>query len=531
MLDYHIFGLRPWGFHLTKILFHMGSSLLVFFMASTIISRHGGGNTKTYNEYVPFAAALLFATHPIHTEAVLGITEVSLAFFYFLSFYLYVRADVKGRGVPVSSVVFFFLAALSKETALTLPILLFAYDYSFKRDSVLHPTPETFYLLLKRYLPYLVVAGIYLILRTYAIGGVVSSKAHAELSGYEYFINVFPLFVQYLGKLILPINLNAAYVFYPISSLLEWKGIMGVTVTLGFVLTLYLVRDRNRVVFFSLLLVIIPLLPAFYIPALGLHTFAERYLYLPSAGFVIIISLGLCGIASLDALSRRAIPIMLSVVFVITALYSAGTIKRNPVWKDSFTLWSDTVKKSPGSAVAHNELGLIHAEHGRLDKAVEEYRRALTINPRYHDIHYNLGLAYQKTGRTEKAIGEYKMALGLKPDLKDAHNNLGVAYDRLGRVDEAVRAYREAIRFNPHDANPHYNLGKIYGRLDRLDEAIEEYRKALRLNPGFADAHFNLGLTYKRKGLKNEAIREFEETLKLRPDHDKARKTLETLTR
>jgi hypothetical protein len=152
MADYHIFGLKSWGFHLTKILFHMGSSLLVFLMASTIMSRHGGGNTKTYNEYVPFAAALLFATHPIHTEAVLGITEVSLAFFYFLSFYLYVRADVKGRGVPVSSVVFFFLAALSKETALTLPILLFAYDYSFKRDSVLHPTPETFYLLLKRYL-------------------------------------------------------------------------------------------------------------------------------------------------------------------------------------------------------------------------------------------------------------------------------------------------------------------------------------------------------------------------------------------
>jgi 4-amino-4-deoxy-L-arabinose transferase-like glycosyltransferase len=113
MVDYHIFGLRPWGFHLSKILFHAGNSLLVFFTASTIINRHMGGDTdtKTPQVYIPFVAALLFAIHPIHTEAVtVGTTEVSLAFFYLLSFYLYIRADVMGRGVPVSSLVFFFLA-------------------------------------------------------------------------------------------------------------------------------------------------------------------------------------------------------------------------------------------------------------------------------------------------------------------------------------------------------------------------------------------------------------------------------------
>jgi tetratricopeptide (TPR) repeat protein len=493
MLDYHIFGLRSWGFHLTKILFHMGSSLLVFLMASTIMSRHGETNTKTYNEYIPFAAALLFATHPIHTEAVLGITEVSLAFFYFLSFYLYVRANVTGRGVPVSSLVFFFLAALSKETALTLPILLFAYDYSFKRVLILHPKPGTFYLLLKRYLPYLVVAGIYFILRTYAIGGFSPEKVHAELSGYEYFINVFPLFAQYLGKLILPVNLNAAYVFHPIHSLLEWKGIMGVTVTLCFIFTLYLARDRNRVVFFSLLLIVIPLLPAFYIPALGEHTFAERYLYIPSAGFVIIISSGLRGIASLDALRDRAVPIMLSVVLIITALYSAGTIKRNPVWKDSLTLWSDTVKKSPDSRA----------------------------------VHTNLGAAFYYQGRIDDAIEEYKEALRLKPDYADAHNNLGTAYHSQNRIDEAIEEYKEALRLKPDYLDAHYNLGIAYAMQGRMDEAIEEYKSAIRLKPDLADAHFNLGLAYQGKGLKKEAIREFEKTLKISPDYQKARKALQ----
>jgi tetratricopeptide (TPR) repeat protein len=434
MLDYHIFGFRPWGFHLTKILLHMGSSLLVFFMASTIISRYGGGDTatETSKQYIPFVAALLFATHPIHTEAVLGITEVSLAFFYFLSFYLYIRADVISRGVPVSSVAFFFLAALSKETALTLPVLLFAYDFSFKRLG-------KFNHLIKRYLPYLAASGIYFILRIYALGGFAPAKAHAGLSVYEYFINVFPLFAQYLGKLILPINLNAAYVFHPIHSLLEWKGIMAVTVTLGFILTLYLVRDRNRVVFFSLLLVIIPLLPAFYIPALGEHTFAERYLYLPSAGFVIIVSVGLCGIASLDALRDMAMPIMLSIVLVIMALYSAGTIKRNPVWKDSFTLWSDTAKKSPDSYGVRNNLGNA-----------------------YHKQGYNLGNVYLNLGRLEKAIQKYKYALRLEPDFARAHNNLGDAYADQGRTDEAIEEYRVASRLDPNFALPHYNLGNVY---------------------------------------------------------------------
>jgi tetratricopeptide (TPR) repeat protein len=565
MLDFYIFGLRPWGFHLTKILFHMGSSLIVFLTASTLISRYGEGDTgtETYKQYIPFAAALLFATHPIHTEAVLGITEVSLAFFYFLSFYLYVRADVRGRGVPVSSLVFFFLAALSKETALTLPILLLAYDYSFKRDSVFRPKPGTIYLLVKRYLPYMVVAGIYFGLRIHVIGGFSPIKAHAYLSGYEYCINVFPLFVQYLGKLILPVNLNAAYVFHPIHSLLEWRGILAVAVTVGFILALYLVRHRNRVAFFSFLWMVIPLLPALYIPALGEHTFAERYLYLPSVGFVIIVSLGFCGIARLDALRGRAIPLMLTVALVITVLYSAGTIKRNPVWKNNLTLWSDTVKKSPDGFIPHNNLGNAYSKKGLTAEAIEEYKEAMRLNPNYAKANNNLGFAYYNQGRTDEAIDEFKSAIRLKPNFALAHNNLGLAYYNQGRIDEAIeefksatrlkpnfalahnnlgltydsqgltdeaiREFKEAISLKPGFAEAHNNLGTVYARQGSMDEAIEEFRETLRLDPGFADARFNLALAYNEKGLKVDAIREFKAYLRLRPRDREMRKILEEM--
>jgi tetratricopeptide (TPR) repeat protein len=551
MLDYHIFGMNPWGFHLTNILFHAGVSLMVFLVANLLLYKiqvlepSGIQHTKnriysaahtmplsTDNLVPAFIAALFFATHPIHTEPVAwvsGVQDLSFTFFYLLSFYFYLRADGVWGKFSIVSLVFFFMATLCKETALTLPVLLFAYDYSFKRDTVLHFTSNALYSLIKRYLPYLIVSGIYFILRFYVLGGFFTEKAHAHLSTYEYLINVFPLFAQYLWKLIIPINLNAAYEFHPVTSLLELKSIFSLAVSLGFILILYFARNRNSIVFFSLVWIAIPLLPVFYIPAVGENTFAERYLYLPSVGFVIILTIGLFGIARFYALSRRALPIILFCVLSITTLYSIGTIKRNLVWKDELTLWSDTVRKSPNSFLVHNNLGNAYYRQGRIDEALEEYRETLRLEPDYADAHNNLGIVYDKQGRTDEAIMEYRIALRLNPDYADAHNNLGKAYYIQGQIDEAVREYKEALRLNPELAEAHNNLGAIHYIQGRIDEAVREYKEAIRLVPGYADAHFNLGLAYKSKDLRSEAIKEIERGLEIRPGDLKWRKILEGL--
>jgi tetratricopeptide (TPR) repeat protein len=439
---------------------------------------------------------------------------------------------------------------------------MLAYEYSFKREEFSPPSSNTLYRLIKKYFAYLVLAVIYIIIRTYAIGGFSPIKTHAYLSNYEYFINVFPLFMQYLGKLILPINLSAAYVFHPIHSLLEWEGITAFVLTLCFIVTLYLVRNHNRVVFFSLLWVAIPLLPAFYIPALGESPFAERYLYLPSVGFVIIVSLGLCGIANLDALRNRATPFMLSIVFVITVLYSAGTIKRNPVWRDNFTLWSDAVKKSPDSylsqynlglaygglrktdeaivehkkairlkpysAKAHNNLGLAYYDMGRMDEAVDEYKKAISLRPGYAGAHNNLGLAYYDLGRMDEAVDEYKKAISLRPGYAGAHNNLGIAYYDLGRMDEAIGEYKKAISLRPSYADAHNNLGLVYYDMGRMDEAVVEYKKAISLRPDYAGAHNNLGLAYYDIGRLDEAVEEYKKAIKVKPGFAKAHNNLGT---
>jgi tetratricopeptide (TPR) repeat protein len=529
MADYHLFGLEPWGYHLSKLLLHVGSTLMVFLIASTIIKRHmnGGSDTETPQFYIPFAAALLFATHPVHTECVtIATAEVSFAFFFLLSFYLYLSSDgVWGMGL-IASALFFFLAILCKETALVLPVLLFAYDHTFKRDITLNLSKRTIYLLVKRYFPYLVAAGLYFALRTYALWGIPTFKAHAELGAWGYIINVFPLFAQHLGKLMVPVNLNAAYVLHPVTSVLEWKALLSIAVTLGFIAAVYVARNMNRVVFFGLLWIAVPLLPALYIPALGDHTFAERYLYLPSVGFVIIVATALCAVASFARPGRWAVSFMLSAVFIIVTLYSAGTITRIPVWKDDLSLWSDTVSKSPDDAIPHNNLGLAYYKMGRTDEAIEEFKKAIGMNPDYAKAHNNLGLAYTDKSLIDEAIEEYKFALRLKPDLPEAHNNLGIAYLDLGRTDEGIEEYKEALRLNPYYVVSHNNLGLAYYDLGRMDGAIEEYKKAISLNPDYALAHNNLGLAYYDLGRMDGAIEEYKKAISLNPDYALAHNNL-----
>ncbi|MBI5598257.1 MAG: tetratricopeptide repeat protein [Deltaproteobacteria bacterium] len=554
MISYHVFGLKPWGFHLVNVLLNAAVSVVVFMVAAALFEQTtpSTAGEKRNGLLLPFMAALLFSTHPVHTEAVAwvsGVPELLFTLFYLLSLYFYMKDGDKGGKKLLLSAVFFFLSALSKETALTLPVILFAYDYCrpsfFQRE-------RAGMMGLKRYIPYVVAAAAYMILRTHAIGWIPHLKRHAELSGYEYFINIFPLFAQYLGKLFWPANLNAFYVLHPISSVFEWRGTVSVSITLAFILFAYLLRRRSPTAFFGLLLIAAPLLPVLYIAALGKNTFAERYLYLPSAGFAILTAMMLDRVYRTKALGRAAAPAAIAVLIVITGFYSAGTAMRNPVWKDSYALWSDTVKKSPdeawphtalanvyyanglidravehyetalglmpGYSVAHNNLGSIYQKKGLIDRAMEHYEAALASKPQSPEIHYNLGDVYYEKGWIDRAIGHYEAAVAIRPAFEIAHYGLANAYYDRGLVDMAVEHYRIAVDLRPDYADAHYKLGIVYAKQGRLDEAMDEFRIDLGLEPGRAEAHYNMGVILEAKGMTGEAMKEFEAASKLRPD-------------
>lgn len=458
LIAYHLFGPAPWGFHLINILLHAATSVLVLLLARRLLA--GTSSTAGDSAMPAFMAALLFATHPIHTEAVTwvaGLHDLLFTFFFLCSLLLYARSKEDRRGAYSLSVLCYALAVLSKEPALTLPVFLFAYDHAFDRTAGHHRRYG-------KYVPYLIVAGAYLSLRVYALGGISPQGPRIALSAWGYVINVFPLFAQYLEKLLFPIGLNAFHVFHPVAGIGEPRSIVGLAVTAAFIVLLAWVRKKDNLVFFSLLIIALPLAPALYIPAVGVNVFVERYLYLPSVGFALL----LAGIFSrLQTARAQYAGILLAAVLVLAAFYGAGTVGRNAVWRNELTLYTDTLNKSPDAVEIRLNLGNVYSDLGYVREAMDQYRKVLERAPGYAEAHNNLGILYYEQGRFREAASEYRTALALKPSYAQAHNNLGNAYAALNLFGEAAAAYSSALTLDPGYAVARRNLEILYQRKKR----------------------------------------------------------------
>jgi hypothetical protein len=408
LFSYYVFGLNPWGFHLANILFHSGTSVLVFLVIQKLLTMKQATSPPAYISS-PFIAAMLFASHPIHTEAVTwiaGLPDVAFTFFYLLSLYLYILFRDGAKKVYLLSILSFSFATLFKEPALTLPVILIVYDYQLKKSD------ENISARIKRYTPYVAVSVVYLLMRYYALRSFAPRESYAGLSTYQLIINVFPLFRDYLTSLLWPFKLNFWHTFHPIGTLSEANGTVSIMVTVVFIVVALVAYKKNKIFFFGLLLLIIPLLPTFYIKAISGKPYAERYLYLPSVGYVILLAVFLSW--ARDRLPRAARSI--AIVFIIVCgLYTVETIIRNNVWKDDFHLWSDTVRKSPDCAIAHNNLATAYVSRGQLDRAVEEVQTVLRLEPDSANAHISLGNLYEAQGQSDKAIKEYQKALRLNP--------------------------------------------------------------------------------------------------------------------
>ncbi|MGD1075745.1 MAG: tetratricopeptide repeat protein, partial [Thermodesulfovibrionales bacterium] len=446
-----------------------------------------------------------------------GLPDVAFTFFYLLSFYLYIsfRAGIK-RGYLLS-ILSFSVATLFKEPALSLPVILIAYDYVWKK------LDKTMLAGIKRYMPYAAVSGVYLLARYYALRGFAPLHFYPDLSTYQFIINVFPLFREYLASLIWPLHLTVWHTFHPINSLFEANGMISIVVTLIFCIVTAVTYRRNKAVFFGLLLLVFPLLPVFYIKGISGKPFSERYLYLPSVGFVFLLAIFL---SWTKEKLPRAVGSVTIVFTVIGGLYTVATIARNNVWKDDFSLWSDTVKTSPDSFMGHYNLGMAYVSQGELDSAIAEFQTAIRLNPAYADAHYNLGLACASQGQWDSAIAEYEIAIQLVPTNAKAHNNLGNAYVFQGQLDRAVAEFQTALRLNPAYVKAHNNLGIAYQSQGQVDSAITEFQAALQLNPDYVEAHTGLGIAYQSQGQVDSAITEFQTALQLNPNFHEARRRL-----
>lgn len=507
-----LLGEAPWGYHLTNVLAHVAASCAVYLLACRLVRRAEPG-AATEPTPAALVAGLVFALHPVHVEAVSwvsGIADVGMTLLVLLAaLSLSLGAGWGSAWVAAGALL---AALLFKEPAAALLALAPASEWLLGGASGPGRRKR-----LLRYAPLLAAFAVYLGMRLNAVQGVSSAVQHAYLGAWGYVINVPPLVAEYLGVLFVPTSLSLVHLMRPVGSLLEPRAIAGLAALLGLAAVVYVGYARDRRVLVSVLWLVVPLAPALYIPALGRHAFTERYLYLPSLGFALLAGLGFEALGRVGA-GRLARPAWAALALVCGA-YGIATTARNVVWRDSLTLWQDTVEKAPDSVVANYQVGVAYLEAGQIDRAIEHLEIAVgPLGGMGMEGHRNLGVAYARAGRLAEAAAHLERAVAIEPEDAASHINLGLAYKNLGQLDRALFHAQEAIRLDPTVPEAHGNLGNLLFKLGKSDEAIQAFARAIELKPDYAEAHFNLARVYQARGEVELASRHRAKAIELRPE-------------
>ncbi len=507
-LEYLLFGLNPWGWHLFNVLFHTANSVLVFLVASYLLglrgriqgSREAAADKRISPNAFPFVSALIFATHPMNTEAVnwlACVCELSYTLFSLLAFYLYMLSTDNGRGAGklfggyrVLSVLSFLMAAFSKETALVVPGILLVYDYAVRR----RPLDG----LLKRHIFYWAACGVYILLRLNALHGIVPAK-NVPAGALYYVSSVFSIFSHYLRLFILPEDLNFYHIVTPALSWTDPGLFLSAAVTAAFFIFLWRVSKKERIVALPLSLVILPLLPTFYLLTRDtdiyyINTMAERFFYLPMAGLAILISLGVEHLVK-RVRTEKAVTLIFISIFAVVSIYSARSFARNRFWKDDHTILKTSVRDYPDNYFAHYMLGDLYYSSGQTDLAIEEFTTANRLRPTFTGSHHKLGLIYYSMGLSE-AEAEFREVLKVYPENGDAYYNIGLIFMDRGRWDDAIEELKKALSYSRGSRvlSVRNALAVSYARAGKPQEAKKELQEAFRQDPADRETMENLRL-------------------------------------
>lgn len=493
-LLYALFELNPFGYHLGSLLLHILNVILVYSLM----------NLLQKNKMSSLVAGLLFACHPVLTEAVNCISfneDLLAAFFYLLAFIFYLKLKPEDKKFKIShyllSLVFYLLGVLSKEMAITLPAIIFLYDIIIRQTPGTHGcVPQIIQTLKHRiflYLGYAAVSIFYLCLNFVIIVKPTEGQ-HFTYGGIGERLLYLPYHIfNFIRIAVLPINLSADYVFSYPKNFFEFYNIFSVAVVTALVISSLVVYKKSKEMAFGIWWFLLTLFPVYNLIEI-FNPVADRYLYLPLVGFCLVLSLLLTDLMNrrLNIAPRKSKIVNLSLIIVLLVTYSTITIARNRDWKDAERLWSKTLQTTPNSAVAHGNLGRAYLEQDRLEEAIYEFNAALKIRPRSYKAHYNLGFAYEKKGLLKEAIQQYEKTLNLKPGYSNAHFNLGNIYKQQGLLDKAIIAYQNVIEIDPEDIEARNNLGVAFAMQGKLNNAIMEWENVLKIDPDNHNAMDNI---------------------------------------
>ncbi len=501
----HFFGKNAvFGYHLVNILIHTLAATALFFLARLIYKTPKMVSSRPIPaDQVALFAALLFAVHPLQTQAVTYIVQraASLAaLFYYAAIYFYLRHRLwEKKGDLWLSVTAAAAAMFSKPIAVTLPIAILMMEAVFFGKESAKKN-------LTRLIPFVAAAALPAILvRVYGsaeFSGVADiTKQTTDISRLDYALTQLSVLCTYLRLLFIPIGQNLDY-DYPISrTFFEPAAMASFVLLVAIVYGAWRLLGKDRLATFGIFFFFVTLLPesSFY-PLIDV--IFEHRLYLPMAGFALFVAVGLSNFFQ-DGKKYVA------TLSVITLLFGGLAYTRNTVWKDEKTLWEDVIRKSPHKAGPYSALGMHYMQNGDAGKAMEYFERSiqegqharLPIATTTAGAYLNLGVLYGQKGDADKEIECYEKAIAADPMLADAYLNAGVAYGRKGDVAREIDLYQKAIERDPRSARAYSNLGAALIDGGRIDEAKQALQKALQLDPLYSDARRNLDVANTAKGV------------------------------
>ena len=510
MADISLLGPGPAGHHLTNILLHAATVLLLFWVLYRITGARGRSAL----------VAALFAIHPLRVESVAWITErkdVLSGLFWMLGLLAHVRyAEKPSSGRYWQVFLCMFLGMMSKYGVVTFPLSLLVLDFwplgRFR-------APGSWRRLLAEKLPLFalsaVISTMILVVHKAARGAYLDITWLGRL-------NLIPRnCVAYLAKLCWPGQLA---IIYPESDLPRWGAFAGAMLLLAGITWFCIRQARARPFLLAgwlwFLATLFPMLRGIH---LGLVVMADRYTYIPSIGVFILLIWG--GADWMAARPCRRLPAIAGALLLLTAAFATSAWNLR-FWRNSETLFTRTLAVTQRNYLAAFNLANHYLFSGQQTQAMAYYEKTIELGRDNPQADHLVAVSLWRLGRLDEAAALFEQGLRRSDKPGEIHSNLGLIAFQRGRVEESLAHFKEAIRLDPRLADAYFNLGLALMKLERPAEAVASLLRATDLNPRDDAAHFLAAQLLEKQGRGAEALRHYQAALQLQPDREDYRSAL-----
>ncbi|MDH5638836.1 MAG: tetratricopeptide repeat protein, partial [Nitrospinota bacterium] len=508
-INRHLGGQDTYGYHLVNISLHAAVVLLLFYLTGLMFraARRLDGRERNPGrvENIQFTIALLYAVHPLNTQAVTYIWQrcaIMAAVFYFLAMVAYLKSsldrldgapDIEWKQWRTISLAAAAAAMITKQVSVTLPVALALLEYTMISGSF-----SRFRQRIGSLLPFLPLLFVVPFLTIHYQTGEVMDLIHRKedlLSPLRYLLTQFDIIILYLKLLLLPVGQNLDHDIPVVTSFWGSAGSFSVLVAF-FMAGVWLIK-KNRMASFGVVFFFLAMsVESSFFPIPDIVF--EHRMYLPSVGLYLAFA-SFAGNVSLKW-SSRAMWGVAALALAVTISLSVATVKRNQVWGSRESLWADVVQKSPGKARAHINLASVKKKAGKYEEAEKIYESAVEVGGGIAEVHHDLGVLKRLRGDLDGAEIHLRKSRALAPYAAISALELGRVLEAQGRLSDAGAEYVDAANLAPRSLVARYKLADILRKSGNTDAEEKVYKGILELSPNDPFALQGLSSMRRKKG-------------------------------